>query len=194
MRIDIISGLPKLLSSPLNNSIIKRAKKKKKVIIRAHDLRKYTHDRHKTIDDTPYGGGAGMILKPEPIFECIEALQKKRKYDEVIYLTADGEKFNQTIANELSLKENLILKGELEPTNEGYALAKVSITKLCEYIHKEDPSYQYKTLIPCNLFGRWDKFSAEHSHMVPAVIAKIHQAKQISQSQVEIWGDGHARR
>ena len=109
MRIDIISGLPKLLSSPLNNSIIKRAKKKKKVIIRAHDLRKYTHDRHKTIDDTPYGGGAGMILKPEPIFECIEALQKKKKYDEVIYLTADGEKFNQTIANELSLKENLIL-------------------------------------------------------------------------------------
>jgi tRNA (guanine37-N1)-methyltransferase len=109
MRIDIISGLPKLLTSPLNNSIIKRAKKKKKVIIRAHDLRKYTHDRHKIIDDTPYGGGAGMILKPEPIFECIEALQKKRKYDEVIYLTADGEKFNQTIANELSLKENLIL-------------------------------------------------------------------------------------
>jgi tRNA (guanine37-N1)-methyltransferase len=109
MRIDIISGLPKLLTSPLNNSIIKRAKKKKKVVIRAHDLRKYTHDRHKTIDDTPYGGGAGMILKPEPIFECIEALQKKRKYDEVIYLTADGEKFNQTIANELSLKENLIL-------------------------------------------------------------------------------------
>jgi tRNA (guanine37-N1)-methyltransferase len=109
MRIDIISGLPKLLSSPLNNSIIKRAKKKKKVIIRAHDLRKYTHDRHKTIDDTPYGGGAGMILKPEPIYECIKALQKKKRYDEVIYLTADGEKFNQTIANELSLKENLIL-------------------------------------------------------------------------------------
>jgi tRNA (guanine37-N1)-methyltransferase len=109
MRIDIISGLPKLLSSPLNNSIIKRAKKKNKVVIRAHDLRKYTHDRHKTIDDTPYGGGAGMILKPEPIFECIEALQKKRKYDEVIYLTADGEKFNQAIANELSLKENIIL-------------------------------------------------------------------------------------
>jgi tRNA (guanine37-N1)-methyltransferase len=109
MRIDIISGLPKLLTSPLNNSIIKRAKKKKKVVIRAHDLRKYTHDRHKTIDDTPYGGGAGMILKPAPIFECIETLQKKRKYDEVIYLTADGEKFNQTIANELSLKENLIL-------------------------------------------------------------------------------------
>lgn len=109
MRIDIISSLPKLLSSPLNNSIIKRAKKKNKVLIRTHDLRKYTHDRHKTIDDTPYGGGAGMILKPEPIFECIEALQKKRKYDEVIYLTADGEKFNQAIANELSLKNNIIM-------------------------------------------------------------------------------------
>jgi tRNA (guanine37-N1)-methyltransferase len=111
MRIDIISGLPKLLSSPLNNSIIKRAKIKKKVIIRVHDLRKYTHDRHHTIDDTPYGGGAGMILRAEPIFECIENLQKRRKYDEVIYLTADGEKLNQNIANELSLKENIILLG-----------------------------------------------------------------------------------
>jgi tRNA (guanine37-N1)-methyltransferase len=109
MRIDIISGLPKLLTSPLNSSIIKRAKKSKKVVIRTHDLRKYTHDRHNTIDDTPYGGGAGMILKPEPIFECIETLLKKRKYNEVIYLTADGEKFNQNIANELSLKENIIL-------------------------------------------------------------------------------------
>ncbi len=109
MRIDIVSGLPKILTSPLNNSIINRAKKSKKVFIRIHDLRKYAHDRHKTIDDTPYGGGAGMVLKPEPIFDCIEYLQKKRQYNEIIYLTADGEKFNQKIANEFSLKKNLIL-------------------------------------------------------------------------------------
>jgi len=109
MRIDIITGFPKLLRSPLNESIIRQAKKKKLVSIRAHDLRKYAHDKHKTIDDTPYGGGAGMILKPEPIFECIESLQQKRTYDEVIYLTADGDLFNQKAANQLSLKKNLIL-------------------------------------------------------------------------------------
>jgi tRNA (guanine37-N1)-methyltransferase len=109
MRIDIITGFPKLLRSPLNESIIRQAKKKKLVSIRVHDLRKYAHDRHKTIDDTPYGGGAGMVLKPEPIFECIESLQQKRMYDEVIYLSADGETFNQAIANQLSLKSNLML-------------------------------------------------------------------------------------
>ena len=109
MQIDIVTGLPKLLRSPLNDSIIRQAKKKKLVSIRVHDLRKYTHDKHKTIDDTPYGGGAGMVLKPEPIFECIESLQKKRRYDEVIYMTADGELFNQKIANQLSLEKNLLL-------------------------------------------------------------------------------------
>lgn len=109
IRIDIVTGLPKLLRSPLGESIIRQAKKKKLVTIRLHDLRKYTHDKHKTIDDTPYGGGAGMILKPEPIFECIESLQSKRSYDEVIYLSADGEKFNQSLANNLSMKKNLLL-------------------------------------------------------------------------------------
>ncbi len=109
MRIDIVTGFPKLLRSPLNESIIRQAKKKKLAAIRVHDLRKFTHDKHKTIDDTPYGGGAGMILKPEPVFECIESLQRKRQYDEVIYLTADGEKFDQKIANQLSLKSNLML-------------------------------------------------------------------------------------
>jgi tRNA (guanine37-N1)-methyltransferase len=109
MRIDIVTGFPKLLSGPLNESIIRQAKKKKLVTIRVHDLRKHTHDQHKTIDDTPYGGGAGMILKPEPIFECVETLGKRRSYDEVIYVTADGELFNQKLANELSLKENVIV-------------------------------------------------------------------------------------
>ena len=109
MRIDIITGFPKLLRSPLGESIIRQAKQKKLVHIRLHDLRKYAHDRHRTIDDTPYGGGAGMVLKPAPFFECVEALKIKRIYDEIIYLTADGELFTQKTANELSLKRNLLL-------------------------------------------------------------------------------------
>src|SRR5258708_3381732 len=109
MRIDIITGFPKLLTSPLNESIIRQAKRKKFVQIKVHDLRKYTHDKHKTIDDTPYGGGAGMILKPEPIFECIEKLQARRTYNQVIYVTADGERLDQRLANELSLGQNLIM-------------------------------------------------------------------------------------
>ena len=109
MRIDIVSGLPKLLTSPLEESILKQAQKKSLVEIYVHDLRKYTHDKHRTIDDAPYGGGAGMILKPEPIFECIESLQKERSYDEIIYASADGEKFDQDMANGLSLKNNLLI-------------------------------------------------------------------------------------
>ncbi len=108
IRIDIITGVPRLLASPFQESIIKRAQGKNKVHIVIHDLRDYTHDKHRTIDDAPYGGGAGMILKPEPIFECIEKLQQEREYDEIIYLTPDGEKFHQKLANELSLKQNLI--------------------------------------------------------------------------------------
>src|SRR5689334_15574893 len=109
MRFDIVTGFPRLVTSPLRESIIRQAKKKKLVQIRVHDLRKHTHDKHKTIDDTPYGGGAGMILKPEPIFECVEHLQSKRAYDEVIYVSADGEPFTQKMANELSLKRNVII-------------------------------------------------------------------------------------
>ncbi len=109
MRIDIVTGLPKLLESPLQESIIRRAQDKGKVQILVHDLREFTHDKHKTIDDTPYGGGAGMILKPEPLFECVENLQQQRMYDEIILLAADGETLNQRVANDLSLKENLLL-------------------------------------------------------------------------------------
>lgn len=92
------------------------------------------------------------------------------------------------------LREELVLKGELEPTNEGYALAKVVTARLCEYITREDASFQYKTLIPCNLYGRHDKFDPAHSHLIPAIIHKVHQAKQSGQPTVEIWGDGTARR
>ncbi len=92
------------------------------------------------------------------------------------------------------MKEELILKGELEPTNEGYALAKVVIARFCEYVTREYPAYQYKTLIPCNLYGRHDKFDPAYSHLIPAIIHKIHQAKQNNQEHVVIWGDGTARR
>lgn len=92
------------------------------------------------------------------------------------------------------LGEELILKGELEPTNEGYAIAKVTSTRLCEYINKEDETCQYKTVIPCNLYGRYDKFDSKHSHMLPAVIKKIHEAKVNNQATLDIWGDGQARR
>lgn len=92
------------------------------------------------------------------------------------------------------LQEDMVLKGELEPTNEGYALAKVTVAKLCEYISREDVAYQYKTLIPCNIYGRHDKFDPAHSHMVPAIIHKLHLAKTGQIQQVDIWGDGTARR
>ncbi len=96
--------------------------------------------------------------------------------------------------NSEPLREEMVLKGELEPTNEGYALAKVVTARLCDYIMREDASYQYKTLIPCNLYGRYDKFDPAHSHLIPAIIHKVHQAKKNGQQTVEIWGDGNARR
>lgn len=92
------------------------------------------------------------------------------------------------------LCEEMVLKGELEPTNEGYALAKVVTARLCEYIMREDAAFQYKTLIPCNIYGRHDKFDPAHSHLVPAIIHKVYQAKQCGLQAVEIWGDGTARR
>lgn len=109
MRIDVVTGHPRLLASPLQESMLGRAQEMGLVEIVVNDLRDFTTDRHRTIDDTPYGGGAGMVLKPEPVFACIETLQQQRSYDEVIYLTADGAPFTQRMANELSLKPNLIL-------------------------------------------------------------------------------------
>lgn len=132
MRIDVVTGFPKLMHSPLNESIIKRAKTKGIVEIELHDLRDFATDKHRTIDDTPYGGGAGMILKAEPVFACIESLRKKRHYDEVIYLSADGERLTQKIANELSLKANLLLlcghyKGIDERIREALITREISI-------------------------------------------------------------------
>lgn len=92
------------------------------------------------------------------------------------------------------LSEDLLLKGELEPTNEGYALAKLTTTRLCEYINREDGFYQYKTVIPCNLYGKYDNFDYNSSHMIPGVIRKIHDAKKNNLNSVKIWGDGSVRR
>ena len=109
MRIDIITAVPHLLDSPLKTSIINRAQDKKKVMINIHNLRDYAHDKHKQIDDKPFGGGPGMILKPEPFFECIEKLVSERKYENIIFTTPKGKIFNQSVANKLSLSDNIII-------------------------------------------------------------------------------------
>jgi tRNA (guanine37-N1)-methyltransferase len=109
MRIDIITAVPDLLASPLNTSIIKRAQGKNKISIFVHNLRDYAFNKHKQIDDKPYGGGAGMVLKPEPFFECIEKLQKEIDYDHIIFTTPKGKIFEQKVANKLSLAENILI-------------------------------------------------------------------------------------
>ena len=92
------------------------------------------------------------------------------------------------------LTEDMLLSGKLEETNEGYAIAKLATARLCEYVSREDSSFNYKTLIPCNLYGRFDKFKVDYSHLVAAVIHKVHQAKKNNVNEVEVWGDGMARR
>lgn len=92
------------------------------------------------------------------------------------------------------LREDMVLKGELEPTNEGYAIAKIAVQRLCSYLNRERPGLAYKTLMPCNLYGKWDKFDPKNSHMIPAVIRKLHEAKLAGRETVDIWGTGRARR
>ncbi|MCI5717466.1 MAG: tRNA (guanosine(37)-N1)-methyltransferase TrmD [Alistipes sp.] len=109
MRIDIITVVPELVVSPLNESILKRAQEKGLVEIVIHNLRDYTFDRRRTVDDYPFGGEAGMVMKPEPIFRAIEQLQSERHYDEVIFTTPDGVRYDQHEANRLSTLENIII-------------------------------------------------------------------------------------
>jgi len=108
MRIDILTAVPDVFNGPLQSSIIKRAQDKGKVEIFIHNVRDYAYNKHKQIDDKPFGGGAGMVLKPEPFFECIEKLQSERKYEQVIFTTPRGKIFNQQIANKLSMQNNLL--------------------------------------------------------------------------------------
>jgi tRNA (guanine37-N1)-methyltransferase len=108
MRIDIISVLPELMESPFQTSILKRAMDKGLAEVHFHQLRDWSINKHRQIDDEPYGGGAGMVMMIEPLDKCISELKSQREYDEVIYLTPDGETLNQKIANTLSIKNNLI--------------------------------------------------------------------------------------
>ncbi len=109
MRIDIISAVPEIFNGPLEASILKRAQTKKKVEIFVHNLRDYAFNKHRQIDDKPFGGGAGMVLKPEPFFECIEKLQQDLKYDHIIFTSPRGRIFDQKTANRLSLAGNLMI-------------------------------------------------------------------------------------
>lgn len=132
MHIDIITCLPRLIESPFADSILKRAQAKKLVNVNIIDLRDYTTDKHKSVDDYAYGGGAGMVMMIEPIDRCIQSLKSQREYDEIIYMSPDGELLTQPIANALSLKRNLILlcghyKGVDERVRENLVTREISI-------------------------------------------------------------------
>jgi len=132
MHIDIITCLPRLIESPFNDSILKRAQAKGLVTVNIIDLRDYAIGKHKPVDDYAFGGGAGMVLMIEPIDKCITDLKSKREYDEVIYMSPDGDLFSQPIANQLSLKKNLILlcghyKGVDERVREHLITREISI-------------------------------------------------------------------
>ena len=109
MRIDILTVLPELLESPLNHSIVKRAREKGLVEINVVNLRNFTTDKYKSVDDYAFGGGAGMVMMVEPVYKAIEKLKAERHYDEIIYTSPDGEQFTQKMANRLSLKNNIII-------------------------------------------------------------------------------------
>lgn len=132
MRIDILTILPELLESPLQHSIMKRAQDKGLLEVHVHHLRKWAVNEYGQVDDYQYGGGAGMVMMCEPLVKAIEELATERKYDEIIYLTPDGEVLNQKIANSLSLKENIIMicghyKGIDERIREHFVTKEISI-------------------------------------------------------------------
>lgn len=132
MHIDIITVLPELLESPLQHSIMKRAQEKGLLTVQLHHLRKWAINEYGQVDDYQYGGGAGMVMMCEPLAKAIEELSKDKKYDDTIYLTPDGEKFNQKIANSISLKENILLicghyKGIDERIRQHFVTKEISI-------------------------------------------------------------------
>src|SRR5271163_4043254 len=132
MNIDILTVLPELLESPFSHSILKRAKEKGLLTIHVHHLRQWAVNEYGQVDDYQYGGGAGMVMMPEPLANAIEALAKPQPYDEIIYMTPDGERLNQKIANGLSLKENMLIicghyKGIDQRIREKYITREISI-------------------------------------------------------------------
>jgi len=132
MRFDIITCLPSLLESPFADSILQRAQTKGLVEVHVHDLREYAEGKHRQVDDYAFGGGAGMVLMVGPIAKCIRHLQSERDYDEIIYTSPDGKQFDQPVANELSLKENIIIlcghyKGVDERIRENFITREISL-------------------------------------------------------------------
>lgn len=132
MRIDIITVLPRLLDSPFEHSILKRAQLKGLVEVNVINLRDYAHDKHKAVDDYPFGGGAGMVMKIEPIAACIEDLKSQRDYEAIIYMSPDGELLDQPMANKLSTLKNMIIlcghyKGVDERVREHFITQEISI-------------------------------------------------------------------
>ena len=132
MRIDVLTILPKLFDGPFSDSILKRAQEKGHVTIHLHNLRDYSTDKHKNVDDYQYGGGAGMVMRVEPIAACIEKLKAEREYDEIIYMTPDGELLDQGISNQLSINTNIMVlcghyKGVDERIREHYISKEISI-------------------------------------------------------------------
>ncbi len=132
MHIDIVTLFPDMLTGFLNQSILKRAQTKGLAEIEVHNLRDYSTNKHQSVDDTAFGGGAGMVLMPEPLVNCIENLQKNHEYDEIIYLTPDGEVLDQKIANDLSMKKNLLMicgryKGIDQRVRDGWVTREISI-------------------------------------------------------------------
>ena len=132
MRIDILTILPKLFDGPFSDSILKRAQEKGHVSIYLHNIRDYSTDKHKNVDDYQYGGGAGMVMRIEPIAACIDQLKAERTYDEIIYMTPDGELLEQGISNQLSIKGNLMIlcghyKGVDDRIRQHYITKEISI-------------------------------------------------------------------
>src|SRR6476620_5585067 len=132
MHVDIITVLPELLNSPLSHSIMKRAQDKGLLTVRTHNLRQWAVNEYGQVDDYQYGGGAGMVMMCEPLVNAIEALQKERKYDEIIYLTPDGKTLDQQMANQLSLNENILMicghyKGIDQRIRDQYVTREISI-------------------------------------------------------------------
>jgi len=132
LRFDIISVIPELLESPLNHSIMQRAKDKGLLEVSLHNLRDYATGKHRQVDDYQFGGGAGMVMKPEPLAACIEKLSAERQYDAIIYTSPDGQRLDQNLCNQLSMKENLLVicghyKGIDERIREKYVTLEISI-------------------------------------------------------------------
>ena len=183
MRIDIITVLPEMIEGFFNCSIMSRAQKKGIAEIHIHNLRDYAYDRYRKVDDYPFGGCAGMVMKIEPIDRCISALKAERHYDEVIFTTPDGEQFNQKMANTLSMSENLIIlcghfKGIDYRIREHFITKEISIVRIIPGVISDEQSalsdsFQDNLLAP-PVYTRPAEYNG---WKVPDVLLSGHEAK-----------------